>query len=170
MPVSPATGAALLAYAAATDNREVTEEAARAWADVLDDTVTLRDGKAAIIAHRRSSTDYLMPIHVNTEVRRIRRTRTDAIAADEIPPAALDHEPARALTWTREYRRAIGDGEAPDAATKRACDAVGVAAPLQLPTAPRPEAVKRLMAGHTATCGAECGCLTRPVRKDEGAA
>lgn len=168
MTVSPAVGAALLAYAAATDNREVTEEAARAWADVLDDHVGLKDGKAAIIAHRRTSTDYLMPIHVNTEVRRIRKTRTDAIGADEIPPAALDHEPSRALTWTREYRRAIGDGETPDAAVKRACDAVGTPVPLELDAVPRPEAVKRLMAAHGTGC--ECGCLTRPVRKDEGAA
>lgn len=132
MPVSPATGAALLAYAAATDNREVTEEAARAWADVLDDTVTLRDGKAAIIAHRRSSTDYLMPIHVNTEVRRIRRTRTDAIGAEEIPPAELAESPARALGWTREYRRARGDGAEHQAAEARACAAVGVEVPAQI--------------------------------------
>lgn len=167
MTVSPAVGAALLAYAAATDNREVTEEAARAWADVLDDHVGLKDGKAAIIAHRRTSTDYLMPIHVNTEVRRIRRTRTDAIG-DVNPPAILADLPDRENGWKREYTRAIGDGETPDAAVKRACDAVGVDVPLELETVPRPEAVKRLMAAHGTGC--ECGCLTRPVREGEGAA
>lgn len=132
MTVSPAIGAALLAYAAATDNRTVTEEAARAWADVLDDTVTLSDGKQAIIAHRRTSTEYLMPIHVNAGVRAIRKRRTDAIADTEVPPAELSESPARALAWTREFRRAIGDGELHDAAVERACAAVGVAVPAQI--------------------------------------
>jgi hypothetical protein len=144
VPVSPAVGAALLAYAAATDNREVTEEAARAWADVLDDHVTPGDGKAAIIAHRRSSTDYLMPIHVNAGVRAIRRARTERIGIDEIPPAELAEQPARALGWTREYRRAIGDGETPDAATKRACEAVGVEVPLAIEGTHRMPAVGHL--------------------------
>jgi hypothetical protein len=168
MPVPPETAAALLSWAAAYDNREVTRTAAIAWSEALDDCVTLADGKAAITTHARTSSDYLKPLHVNTEVRRIRKTRTDAIGADEIPPAALDHEPSRALTWTREYRRAIGDGEAPDAAVKRACDAVGVDVPLQLDAVPRPEAVKRLMAAHGTGC--ECGCLTKPIRPEEGAA
>lgn len=133
MTVSPAVGAALLAYAAATDNREVTEEAARAWADVLDDTVTPRDGKAAIIAHRRSSTDYLMPIHVNAGVRAIRKQRTDTIA-DVNPPAELADKPHVEAGWKREYARAIGDGETPEAAVKRACDALGIAVPAQIDT------------------------------------
>jgi hypothetical protein len=126
MTVSPAIGAALLAYAAATDNREVTEEAARAWADVLDDHVTLTDGKAAIIAHRRSITDYLMPIHVNAGVRAIRRKRTDAIGGI-VPPADLDV--ADCIAYVRAYVRAVGDGEAPERAEARACNAVGVDVP-----------------------------------------
>lgn len=133
MPVSPAVGAALLAYAAATDNREVTEEAARAWADVLDDTVTPTDGKAAIIAHRRSSTDYLMPLHVNAGVRAIRKQRTDAMGPVN-PPAELADRPHVENTWKREYARAIGDGETPDAATKRACDALDIPVPAQIDT------------------------------------
>lgn len=133
MPVSPAVGAALLAYAAATDNREVTEEAARAWADVLDDTVTLADGKAAIIAHRRSSTDYLMPIHVNAGVRAIRKARTDTIA-DVNPPAELADKPHVENNWRREYARAIGDGEPPEAAFERASTALGIDVPAQIDT------------------------------------
>lgn len=167
MPVSPAIGAALLAYAAATDNREVTEEAARAWADVLDDHVTLADGKAAIIAHRRGSTDYLMPIHVNTEVRRIRKARTDAMGPVN-PPAELADRPATENTWRREYARAIGSGASPEVAEKHACDALGIPVPLQLDAVPRPEAVKRLMATHGPQC--PCGCLTKPIRPEEGAA
>ena len=134
MPVPPEIAAALLSWAAAYDNREVTRTAAIAWADALDDCVTPEDGKAAITTHARTSSEYLKPLHVNTEVRRIRKERTDRIGLDEIPPAELDKHPARALAWTREYRRAIGDGETPDAATKRACDAVGVAVPLAIET------------------------------------
>lgn len=132
MPAPRSVAAALLAYAAATDNREVNESAAAAWADILDEHVNLADGKQAIIAHRRTSTDYLMPIHVNAGVRAIRKARTDTIADTEVPPAALDEHPARALAWTREYRRAIGDGELPEVAVKRACDAVGVEVPAQI--------------------------------------
>jgi hypothetical protein len=142
MPVSPAVGAALLAYAAATDNREVTEEAARAWADVLDDVVTPADGKAAIIAHRRSSTDYLMPIHVNAGVRAIRRKRTETIGGI-VPPAELSV--ADDVAWLRAYVRAIGDGKTEDAATKRACDAVGVEVPAQIEGTRRMPAVGHLV-------------------------
>jgi hypothetical protein len=169
MPVARSIAAALIAYAAATDNREVTESAAAAWADVLDDHVTLTDGKAAIIAHRRSSTDYLMPIHVNAGVRAIRKQRTDAMGPVN-PPAELADRPATENTWRREYARAIGSGEEPEAAYERACDALGIDVPLQLEPIPRPEAVKRLMSGHSATCGPECGCLTKPIRPEEGAA
>lgn len=129
MPVPPAVAAGLLAYAAATDNRTVTEEAARAWADVLDDHVTLADGKAAIIAHRRASGEYLMPLHVNLGVRAIRRARTDRIGDAEVPPPALDEQPARAAAWSREFRRAIGDGCDAGTAEVRACHAVGIEVP-----------------------------------------
>lgn len=166
MPVHPAVAAALLSWASATDNREVTPEASIAWADALDDHVTLEDGKAAITAHRRSSTDWLMPLHVNTEVRRIRKIRTDAIG-DVNPPGELADRPALENSWKREYARATGDGELPDAAYKRACDALGIDVPLQLEPIPRPEAVKRLMATHGTAC--KCGCLTKPVRPEEGA-
>ncbi len=94
MPIHPAEAAGLLAYAAATDNREVTETAAHAWAAALDDKVTPRDGKAAIDAHRSTSTDWLMPAHINAEVRRIRRARLDGMETPQ-PPEALDGIPAR---------------------------------------------------------------------------
>lgn len=169
MPASPVVASALLMYAAATDNRQPSEEAAIGWANALDEQVTLADGKAAIDRHRATSTDWLMPAHINTEVRRIRKTRADALGTVN-PPAELADRPHVENTWKREYTRARCDGEEHEAAEKRACDAVGVEVPLQLPAAPRPEAVKRLMAGHTATCGPECGCLTKPIRPEEGAA
>lgn len=145
MPVRPEIAAALLSWAAAFDNREVTRTAAIAWAEALDDCVTPEDGKAAITTHARTSSEYLKPLHVNTEVRRIRKERTDRIGMDETPPAELAENPARALGWTREYRRAIGDGETPDAATKRACDAVGIEVPLAIEGTHRMPAVGHLV-------------------------
>lgn len=169
MPVHPAVAAALLSWASATDNREVTPEASIAWADALDDHVTLDDGKAAITAHRRSSSDWLMPLHVNTEVRRIRKVRTDAIG-DVNPPAALADRPALENNWKREYARATGDGELPEAAYKRACDALGIEVPLQLERAPRPEAVKALMAAPKRQCTCQPPCIEGHVRAGEGEA
>lgn len=145
MPVAPEVAAALLSWAAAFDNREVTRTAAIAWADALDDCVTPADGKAAITTHARTSSEYLKPLHVNIEVRRIRKIRTDAIGAEEIPPAELAENPARALGWTREYRRARGDGEEHAAAEKRACDAVGVEVPLAIEGTRRMPAVGHLV-------------------------
>jgi len=168
MPIALSDAAELLGRAAARDNREPTRAGAIAWSEDLHEYVSLADGSAAISAHYQRTRDWIMPSDINTAVRAMRKARTERIGADEIPPAALDEKPAVALTWTREYRRAIGDGEAPDAATKRACDAVGIAVPLQLDAVPRPEAVKRLMAAHETGC--LCGCLTKPIRPDEGTA
>lgn len=131
MAVSPVIASALLMYAAATDNRQPSEEAARAWAAALGDHVSITDGKAAIDAHRAVSTDWLMPAHINAEVRRIRKTRTDTIGKVN-PPAELADRPHVENTWKREYANAIGDGEEPDSATKRACAVVGVPVPLQI--------------------------------------
>ena len=169
MTVPASVAAGLLGYAASTDNRDASsEEAARGWAAALDEHVSLTDGKIAIDRHRATSTDWLMPAHINAEVRRIRRSRTEKIGSDELPPADLDDQPARAITWTREYRCAIGDGHEPDVAEKLACAAVGIAVPAQIEPTRRPDEVRRLMAAHGPQC--ECGCLTKPVRREEGKA
>src|SRR5687767_6305810 len=112
MPASPVIASALLMYAAATDNRQPSAEAAIGWANALDEQVTLTDGKAAIDRHRATSTDWLMPAHINAAVRTMRKARTDAIG-DVNPPAELADRPHVENTWKREYARAIGDGETP---------------------------------------------------------
>lgn len=131
MPVKPSIAAGLLAYAASTDNRQPSEEAAHGWAAALDEHVTLTDGKTAIDRHRATTADWLMPAHVNAEVRRIRKARADALG-DVVPPAELADRPAMENAWTREYRRSWCDGDPADVATKRACDAVGIQTPAQI--------------------------------------
>jgi len=133
MPVPNTVAAALLMYAAATDNRQPSAEAAIGWANALDERVTAEDGKAAIDTHRATSTDWLLPAHINAEVRRIRKGRADTIG-DVHPPAELADRPALENTWKREYARAVCDGETPEAATKRACDALDIPVPAQIDT------------------------------------
>lgn len=168
MPVKPSVAAALLTWASLYDNRSIVPETATAWAEALDENVTLVDGKAAITAHANSSGDYLKPAHVNAEVRRIRKERVDRIGDGGIPPAELADRPHIEATWKREFARAVGDGDQPDVAEKRACDAVGIEVPAQIEPTRRPEEVRQLMAAHGPQC--ECGCLTRPVRREEGKA
>lgn len=129
MPVNPEIAAALLSWAAAFDNREVTRTAAIAWAEALDDVVNLADGKAAITQHARNSSEYLKPLHVNAEVRRIRKERVERIGDGGIPPAELADKHYVEAAWRREFARAIGDGDQFDTAEKRACAAVGVEVP-----------------------------------------
>src|SRR5690606_41175547 len=129
MPTSPAIAAALLAYAAATDNRNVTEEAARGWAAALDERVTPADGKAAIHTHRATSTDWLMPAHVNAEVRRIRKSRADA-TGEVNPPAEPADRPATENAWKRQYARAACSADTPEAANNVTCDTLDNAVPL----------------------------------------
>jgi hypothetical protein len=118
-------------YAAATDNRQPSAEAAIGWANALDDRVNAEDGKAAIDTHRATSTDWLMPAHVNAEVRRMRKARTDAIG-ELNPPADLGV--ADDTAWVRAYVRAIGDGKTPEAATEHACRVLDIPVPAQIDT------------------------------------
>lgn len=156
--------AALLSWASAFDNREVTEAAATAWAEALDERVNLADGKAAISAHYAKDPRWIMPAAINAGVLSIRKTRLDAMQSPQ-PPQSLDGHPGRELTWQRAYREAIGDGETEDRATIRACDALGIPVPAPAITTTRPLDLPALHAG-----GCSCGCLTRPVRAAEGAA
>jgi len=137
------------------------------WADALSDVsyVTAQEVVRGMAATRTTDQRWVTPGDVRAEVARIRKARTSALG-EVNPPAELDESPRRSITWLRAYVEAIGDGESPDAATKRACDALGIEVPPQLDPMPRPEAVKRLMAAHGPQCA--CGCLTKPVRAEEG--
>jgi hypothetical protein len=165
MAVHPSVAAGLLAWAAATDNREVTEAAAIAWADALDANVTLADGKAAISAHRAESSDWLMPAHINTRVRAMRRDRLMRAPSPQ-PPESLDGDPAREQAWLYEWNRAIGDGATEHEAMFRACDFVETEIPQPVTApAPRPLELDKITRGRQC----EHGCMEKPVRAAEGA-
>mgnify|MGYP003333107135 FL=1 len=101
--------AALLAVAAAFDNRKPDADAATAWSAALDG-LRFADCRDAVVAHYRKSADWLMPNMVIAEVNRIRQRRLEA-APPLSPPDDLDPDDTMAYTrWWREARMAIADG------------------------------------------------------------
>lgn len=105
--MTPAQAAALLTYASAFDNRRVTPEAATAWAEVLI-PMSLADGKAAIQRHYASTSDWIMPVHINAAVTRVQEKRFEA--AGVLPGSPADLDGSQHVLWTRTLRHAIADG------------------------------------------------------------
>jgi hypothetical protein len=74
--------AAVLAKAAGYDNRTVGDANVLAWHEALGD-LDVGDALQAIAIHHRTSTDYLMPVHIRRLVADIRRERYEHELADE---------------------------------------------------------------------------------------
>ena len=108
--MTPAEAQLLLGIAASFDNRKPNEEAAVAWSHALDG-IRFQDARDAIVAHYRTSSDWLMPQKVIAEVKRIRSKRI-AEAGDPTPPPDLN--PAETIAWLKDWKRRVGDGEQPD--------------------------------------------------------
>lgn len=98
--------AALLTIAAAYDNRKPDADQAKAWAMALDG-LRFEDARAAIVAHYRASSDWLMPNMVIAGVKRIRAQRLSDFGPLPDPP---DMELADELEWLARVRREIADG------------------------------------------------------------
>ncbi len=79
--------AQLLALIKVGDNRTVDRTTIAAWHDLVQD-LPIDDALEAVRVHRRESTDYLMPAHVITGVKRIRGARLAAA-----PPPLPDVDP-----------------------------------------------------------------------------
>jgi len=139
--MTPATAAALLAYASAFDNRNVTPEAATAWSEALAPYVNLTDGKAAIVEHYGRTRDWIMPADINAGVKRTRATRIEKHPYGDLPPG-LDATQAKA--WLLTYRRAVGDGSTLDAAHEAADRAVNAERPAHIEA--DPEKVRQIVA------------------------
>lgn len=124
--MTPAEAAVALSLCAAYDRRTIGEADARAWAEALPD-IRLEDARAAIVRHYRERRDWIMPADVLGLVRIVRRDRiieAECRGALRVePPRDLDAD--LDITWRREYRAALGDGEDITSADARACSAVG---------------------------------------------
>lgn len=106
----------LLTLASVRDGRQVTKAHAQVWADDLRD-VHYDEAVDAARLHYRESTDWMMPAHVRTNVRRVRRDRA-RLEARNYPAIehviTLDPEKHRSDTeaarlWFREHPDATTD-------------------------------------------------------------
>ena len=104
--MTPAEAQVLLSMAAAFDNRRPDADAARAWSAALDG-LRFEDCRDALIEHYKTSADYLMPVLIRQQVKRIRAKRVTE-AGDLTPPPGTVAEQCR---WLGQARRRIGDGE-----------------------------------------------------------
>jgi len=97
--------AALLKRAGVLDHRRPDEAALLLWHELLA-PYTLRDCVDALTAHRRESSDYLMPAHIIDRVRAVRRRRALAVPAEANPEVEDDYPAA-----CRVLAAAVQDGE-----------------------------------------------------------
>jgi len=127
--MTPAEAAMLLTVAASFDNRKPDPDAAKAWAVALEG-YRFEDCRDAIVRHFRSTSEYLLPVHVIRGVKAIRKQRLDD---HPLPPVPVGMTDAAELTWKRDMRDRIANGE--------------VFPIPELPAGAPPAAVKALAAG-----------------------
>jgi hypothetical protein len=116
--VNAAETGELLAFAALYDNRKVGDPDVVAWLEAIGD-LPYPDARAAVAAHYGSeSTERIMPGHIRTRVKAMRRERL----AREIvpaPPPELTDEPGRYKAALQAKVRQIADGKQPHLAIGR---------------------------------------------------
>lgn len=98
----------LLAFAALYDNRKVGDPDVVAWLEAIGD-LPYPDARSAVAAHYGQSTERIMPGHVRTRVKAMRRERLerDPVAP---PPAELTDDPGKYREALRGTIRRIADG------------------------------------------------------------
>lgn len=99
----------LLTVAAAFDQRTVGEGDAMAWHAVVGD-LDFTDAKQAVIAHYTDTAERVMPAHVRTRVRALRR---DRLAREVVPapPHEITDEPGRYQALLQAKVKQIADGK-----------------------------------------------------------
>jgi hypothetical protein len=91
----------LVGHMALYDNRRTSDPDTLAWYQVIGD-LPYDDAKAAVIGHYAESTDRIMPAHVRTRVKAMRRARLEhGIAAAPSPEIADD---------ARDYQEVLRSG------------------------------------------------------------
>lgn len=121
--MTPAEAAAILTYASALDNRNVTPEAAQAWAETLDKRMRPDDARWIIRDHYAATRDWIMPADLNRRFRDVRAARIRAAGDDYRLPAGLDQANYDRARLT--FREAIAAGQSKDDATGAAWRAIG---------------------------------------------
>lgn len=122
---TPAATAALT-QAAAFDRRKPDPATLAAWSAALDPGITPKDAADAVVAHYATSSDWLMPAHVNHHCLGLRKARIEADKAHGTPvPVGLGDDPMRERRWKIARLEAIAQGCTREEAEKRAYTAVG---------------------------------------------
>lgn len=99
--------AQLVALVQIGDNRRVDRAVVAAWHDLVHD-LPLEDALDAVRAHRRESTDYLLPAHVIAGVKRIRKARLDAV-----PPPLPDVDPDDVAAYQARRKQMLAEIASP---------------------------------------------------------
>lgn len=92
----------VLVLVAVVDNRTIDQATIAAWHDLIG-ALDFTDACEAVRAHRRTSTEYLLPAHVIAGVRGIRGAR---LAARPDPLPDVDPDDVAAYQSRRRYLRA----------------------------------------------------------------
>lgn len=98
----------LLAFAALYDNRKVGDPDIVAWLEAIGD-LPYADARSAVAAHYGESTERIMPGHIRTRVKAMRRERLerDPIAA---PAPELADEPGKYREALKGEIKRVADG------------------------------------------------------------
>lgn len=115
----------LLTYVSAFDNRQLDEEHGAAWAEVLDDRLTLDGAKWIVKDHYKTERKWLMPADINNKYLKVRRERISA-HGNQVP-YPLDLHADRHLEFRRAWEDAIANDVHADARTAVivACNQIG---------------------------------------------
>jgi 5,10-methenyltetrahydromethanopterin hydrogenase len=147
MTMKPSEAAELLSLAAAWDDRKVTSEKAKAWAESLAG-LDPQDCAEAIRAHFADSTEYLMPAHIKAGVKKIRNDRIKAANSALLEPHDVDPDDVvRYLAAGRARRRMIAAGQDVDTppeieGAKRPVEQLMRVTAARLPRLPRVDVAK----------------------------
>ena len=100
--------AKLLTMVAAFYRRTIGEADVTAWQAALDD-LRFEDCREAVVAHFRTSSDYLMPVAVRSAVKAMRRDRLERDVEAFIPDAD-PNDPTAYIEAMKARRARIADG------------------------------------------------------------
>lgn len=125
--MTPAEAQVLLSMAAAFDNRKPDPDAAKAWAAALDG-LPFEDCRAALIEHYANTTDWIMPAHITTIVKRRRAKR---ISQADIPPPPNPDDPAAYIADLKASRERAATGHPPPPALPPGTPPPGIAQQLR---------------------------------------
>jgi hypothetical protein len=135
----------LLTAIASTDNRTIGMLDVDTWHAILPAGMPLREAMAAVVNHRRTSTEWLQPKHIIDAVADVRR---DRLRRAGIPPIPSDLDQSTERLWSRTWCAAVKDGA--DDPQQIANEAVGIEnRPLEL--VPMPDDVRLAIAGFVKT-------------------